>query len=69
MFAVPTLRVEPIAWQQRYGRTVGWSFATGSSASHERAIFCVTSIDAPPTDLGMRADLVRHDVAPMELAS
>ena len=68
-FAVPTVRVEPIAWQQRYGRTVGWSFATGSPASRERAIFCVTSIDAPPTDLGMRADLARQADVAMELAS
>jgi len=25
--ALPTVRVEPIGWQQRFGRTVGWSFA------------------------------------------
>jgi hypothetical protein len=74
--AVPTVRVEPIAWQERFGRTVGWSFAAGAgagapghgvTASRERALFCVTSIDAPPTDLGTRADLAMH--APIEPAS
>ena len=77
--AVPTVRVEPIAWQQRFGRTTGWSFAAGAPASRERALFCVTSIDAPPNDLGMRTDLAQlvPDVAQlvptaestMELAS
>src|SRR3954463_6965519 len=31
--ALPTVRVEPIAWQQEFGRTVGWSFAAGTPAS------------------------------------
>jgi hypothetical protein len=73
--AVPTVRVEPIAWQERFGRTVGWSFAAAGTgapgaerpASRERALFCVTSIDAPPTDLGTRADLAGH--LPVEPAS
>jgi hypothetical protein len=67
--AVPTVRVEPIAWQERFGRTVGWSFAAAgvgapgrvaTPASRERALFCVTSIDAAPLDLGTRADLARE---------
>jgi len=57
--ALPAVRVDPIAWQQRFGRTIGWSFAAGAPASRERALFCVTSIDAPPNDLGMRADLAQ----------
>ncbi len=65
--AVPTVRVEPIAWQERFGRTVGWSFAAGTPASRERALFCVTSIDAPPNDLGTRAELAQH--VPLEPAS
>jgi recA bacterial DNA recombination protein len=56
--ALPTLRIEPIGWQQRFGRTVGWSFAASASASSERALFCMTSLDAMPTDLGMRGDLI-----------
>ena len=55
--AFPTMRVEPIAWQLRFGRTVGWSFATGALASRERALFCLTSLDAPPRDLGLRSEL------------
>jgi hypothetical protein len=54
---LPTVRVEPIAWRQRYGRTVGWSFAAGAPASRERALFCVTALDTAPTDLGMRTEL------------
>jgi hypothetical protein len=62
--ALPTVRVEPIGWQQRYGRTVGWSFAAGASASAERALFCVTALDAKPSDLGVRSALTAgHDVS------
>jgi predicted ATP-dependent serine protease len=74
--AFPMVRVEPIAWQLRFGRTVGWSFATGSSAARERALFCLTALDATPRDLGLRstlADAAPHDerIAPAiaELAS
>jgi len=56
--AVPSVRIEPIAWQSRFGRTVGWSFAVGTSISPERALFCVTAIDATPRDLGMRTELI-----------
>jgi predicted ATP-dependent serine protease len=61
---LPTVRVTPIGWQQRFGRTVGWSFAAGTTLSSERALFCVTALDAVPTDLGTRTDLV---VAPNDL--
>src|SRR5258705_4809736 len=70
--ALPTVRVEPIGWQQRFGRTVGWSFAAGTTLSSERALFCVTALDAVPSDLGMRAELVEvpNDVrTPKELVS
>ena len=60
------MRVEPIGWQLRYGRTVGWSFAAAGagapgaqrSASSERALFCVTALDASPNDLGMKTELL-----------
>ena len=58
--ALPTVRFEPIAWQTRYGRTVGWSFAAGTTLSSERALFCVTALDVVPTDLGMRTELVEQ---------
>ena len=56
--AIPSVRVEPIAWQSKYGRTVGWSFAAGSALSSERALFCLTALDTSPADLGMRTELV-----------
>jgi hypothetical protein len=55
--AIPSVRVEPVAWQSRFGRTVGWSFAAGTDLSSERALFCVTALDAAPSDLGMRTEL------------
>ena len=63
--ALPTVRVEPIGWQQRYGRTVGWSFAAAGAGapgaqritSSERALFCITALDAKPSDLGVRSEL------------
>jgi len=56
--ALPTVHVTPIGWQERFGRTVGWSFAAGTTLSSERALFCVAALDATPTDLGTRTDLV-----------
>ena len=55
--ALPTVRVDPIGWQQRFGRTVGWSFAAGGSLSSERALFCISALDASPSDLGLRTQL------------
>jgi len=46
-----------IGWQQRFGRTVGWSFAAGHELSSERAFFCVSALDAIPSDLGVRSEL------------
>jgi hypothetical protein len=58
--ALPTVRVEPIGWQRRFGRTVGWSFAAGTTLASERAIFGMTALDAVPSDLGTRAELVEQ---------
>jgi len=55
--ALPTVRVEKVAWQLRFGRTVGWSFAAGTPASSERALFCIGALDAAPRDLGTRSAL------------
>lgn len=55
--ALPTVRVDPIGWQQRFGRTVGWSFAAGGPLSSERALFCISALDASPSDLGLRTQL------------
>ncbi len=55
--ALPTVRVDPLGWQQRFGRTVGWSFAAGGSLSSERALFCISALDASPSDLGLRTQL------------
>jgi predicted ATP-dependent serine protease len=55
---LPAVRVEPIGWQRRFGRTVGWSFAAGVPSSGERALFCISALEASPADLGMRTQLV-----------
>jgi hypothetical protein len=51
------VRVEPLDWRERFGRTVGWSLAAGSPASRERALFAVTALDADASDLGTRTEL------------
>ena len=55
--AIPTFIVERVAWETRFDRTVGWSFAVGRAHANERAFFCLTALDAPLTDLGTRGDL------------
>lgn len=62
--ALPTVRVEPIAWQQRFGRTVGWSFAAGTALSSKRALFAISALDAIPNDLGLRTELAQLELAP-----
>lgn len=64
---LPTVRVEPVGWQRRFGRTVGWSFAAGTASSRERALFCVPALDATLADLGARSALA--DATPLERAS
>lgn len=55
--ALPTVRVDPVAWHTRHGRTVGWSFAAGAARSSERALFALSALDAVAADLGTRASL------------
>ena len=55
--ALPMVRVEPLDWRERFGRTVGWSFAAGAPSSRERALFAVMALDADASDLGTRAEL------------
>ena len=64
---LPTVRVDPVGWQRRFGRTVGWSFAAGTPSSRERVLFCVPALDATLADLGVRSALA--DAAPLEQAS
>ncbi len=56
--ALPLVRVEPLGWRERFGRTVGWSFAAAAPASRERALFAVAALGADASDLGTRADLL-----------
>jgi hypothetical protein len=56
--AIPTFVFERVAWERRFDRTVGWSFAVGRAHASDRALFCVTSLDGALADLGTRADLV-----------
>ncbi|HZP94787.1 MAG TPA: hypothetical protein VFC31_00430 [Candidatus Limnocylindria bacterium] len=67
--ALPTVRVEPVAWRRRFGRTVGWSFAAGVPASRERALFCLAALDAAPADLGMSRALASVDAPPAPRAA
>jgi hypothetical protein len=55
--AIPTFFFERVAWERRFDRTVGWSFAVGRAHTTDRALFCVTSLDGALVDLGTRADL------------
>jgi hypothetical protein len=55
--AIPTYVFERVAWKRRHERTVGWSFAVGRAYVSDRALFCLTSLEGPLTDLGTRADL------------
>ena len=55
--AIPTFVFERVAWERRFDRTVGWSFAVGRAHTTDRALFCVTSLDGSLADLGTRTDL------------
>ena len=55
--AIPTFFFERVAWERRFDRTVGWSFAVGRAHASDRALFCVTTLDGTLADLGARADL------------
>jgi len=54
--AIPTFHFERVAWERRFDRTVGWSFAVGRAHATDRALFCVTSLEGALIDLGTRAD-------------
>ncbi len=53
--AVPAFVFERVAWERRFERTVGWSFAVGRAHASDRAVFSLS--DGVLTDLGTRADL------------
>jgi len=55
--AVPAFVFERVAWERRFDRTVGWTFAVGGTHASDRALFCVT--DGVLLDLGTRADLAQ----------
>lgn len=57
--AIPTFVFERVAWERRFDRTVGWSFAVGRAHMSERALFCVTSLEGALADLGTRSDLAK----------
>jgi predicted ATP-dependent serine protease len=57
--AIPTFVFERVAWERRFDRTVGWSFAVGRAHTSDRALFCVTSLEGSLADLGTRADLAK----------
>ena len=50
--AIPTFSFARVAWQQRFGRTSGWT-----SLVAERALFHFATLGGDPTDVGMRHEL------------
>ena len=55
--AVPAFVFERVAWERRFDRTVGWTFAVGGTHTSDRALFSV--MDGVLADLGTRADLTQ----------
>lgn len=53
--AIPTYTVARVAWQQRFGRTTGWS-----SLVAQRALFHFGALGAELSDLGMRNALLEQ---------
>ena len=53
--AIPTLSFARVAWQQRFGRTSGWT-----SLVAERALFHFAALGSETTDVGMRRDLLER---------
>jgi hypothetical protein len=53
--AIPTFQVARVDWQQRFGRTSGWT-----SLVAERALFHFTALGAESRDLGMRSALLEQ---------
>lgn len=53
--AIPTFSFARIAWQQRFGRTSGWT-----SLVAERALFHFGALGSEPTDVGTRRELLER---------
>jgi hypothetical protein len=50
---IPTFSFARVSWQQRFGRTTGWT-----SLIAERALFHFAALGGEPTDIGMRRELL-----------
>ncbi len=53
--AIPTFSFARVAWQQRFGRTSGWT-----SLVAERALFHFAALGSEPSDVGMRRELLER---------
>jgi hypothetical protein len=53
--AIPTFTIARVAWQQRFGRTTGWT-----SLVAERALFHFAALGAETQDVGTRGALVER---------
>ncbi len=53
--ALPALAVERVAWDERFGRTRGWTFSVSRGGAH--ALFHTSAFSSNLTDLGMREQL------------
>lgn len=50
--AMPAYVVERVAWERRFGRTVGWTFAVARPGASERALFHAGALGRDLVDLG-----------------
>ncbi|MFN2520260.1 MAG: hypothetical protein ABR525_04350 [Candidatus Limnocylindria bacterium] len=53
--ALPSLVVERVAWDERFGRTSGWTFSVSRGGAH--ALFHTSAFSPGLTDLGTREQL------------
>ena len=53
--AIPTFSFARVAWEQRFGRTSGWT-----SIVAERALFHFGALGGEPSDLGLRRELLER---------
>ncbi len=53
--AIPTFSFARVAWEQRFGRTSGWT-----SLVAERALFHFGALGSEPSDVGMRRELLER---------
>ncbi len=67
--AMPAYVVERVAWERRFGRTVGWTFAVARPGALESALFHAGALGRELADLGLSSARTTERPDPVELAS